>query len=62
MIVGNWVGWMAGKGRLGEIEQQAGMELTESNAADFYKAAAKTPLYRQFVDSRIEKGERVFQH
>ncbi len=59
MIVGNWVGWMAGKGRLGEIEQQAGMELTESNAADFYKAAAKTPLYRQFVDSRIEKGERA---
>lgn len=59
MIAGNWVGWMADKGRLKEIEEQAGMELNRENAADFCKAAAKTPLYRQFVDERIEKGERA---
>lgn len=59
MIVRNWVEWMTEKGRLGEIEQQTGVKLAETKPSDFYKTAAKTPLYREFVAQRIERGERA---
>lgn len=59
MIVRNWVEWMTEKGRLAEIEEQAELKLAATDPSDFYKATAKTPLYREFVTQRIERGERA---
>ena len=56
MAVRNWVAWMRDKGLLEQVEQQAGMRFGED---DFYRAAARTPLYRAFVAQRIEPGERA---
>lgn len=56
MAVRNWVQWMTDKGRLAEVEAQAGMTREEQ---DFYRSAARTPLYREFVARRIEPGERA---
>ena len=56
MAVRNWVEWMSEKGLLDRVEAQAGVA---RDAADFYRAAARTPLYREFVARRIEPGERA---
>lgn len=56
MAVRNWVRWMAENGRLAEVEALAGVKCGQP---DFYRAVARTPLYREFVARRIEPGERA---
>ena len=56
MVVRNWVQWITEKGLLQQLEEQAGMP---RHSEDFYRAAARTPMYRDFVARRIEPGERA---
>lgn len=62
MIAPLWVEWMAAHGKVQELEESTGLSMPSNDSpdyADFVKACSKTPIYKTFVKSHIEKGERA---
>lgn len=62
MLTEQWVKWIAETDDKATLQAQVKVSYPEVGSeawAGFVKAASKTPLYKNFVANRIEKGERA---
>jgi hydroxymethylglutaryl-CoA synthase len=62
MLTPMWIDWMVAKGEINKLEDEIGESLpnkAENAYSTFVKAASKTNLYKTFVTTHIEKGERA---
>lgn len=57
IIFSNWLDWIEADGRLDELLQEIGPQTDDRKTWE--RLASKSTMYREFVETRIEKGERA---